>query len=418
MEKVMIKKTLYLFLLLYACQAAAQIKEYDRIYDIDLNESVPLITELQREYKETKSPYNWKYDFTWDMPKQFNTDFRQTIKGFSLSEKRLENPDEEMLLRALKQVPEEFYPYIGPSLYTVKGLSGKILDLPGIKGTKNQFPPKIASVFADIPNIEFVSPAFYPYLLPQLWGEDLEVLEFPTPQKKPSSLPKIKINPEFIKKLNQKVRFEDYALTNADKPKSEGIRHYNFRKDTPLSTADVRAFAATLPDLQDFRQHNFNEMNLIYSGGLIAFQDEKKGINRDVSYLKNAVNPCQSIARKIKWSGLRLEFQNIIGKQAMGLSDWAYICERTIKAYRQISLNSANAISLRMLRSGLVYRLMSKYDFTPEERQQQRYFLEATVRMYETTEEDIKAVKPLRSDLQKKLISLGPSYGGTPIVLP
>ena len=61
----------------------------------------------------------------------------------------------------IQSLPKQYYPYIGPYLHTVPNMSPKILNLPGIKETKNQFPERIAPQLKDIPNLEFLSPYLY-----------------------------------------------------------------------------------------------------------------------------------------------------------------------------------------------------------------------------------------------------------------
>ena len=65
------------------------------------------------------------------------------------------------MLEQLKNTPKEYYPYIGPYLHTIPGISEKVLNLPGIKETKTGFRKRIAPQLADIENLEFMSPALY-----------------------------------------------------------------------------------------------------------------------------------------------------------------------------------------------------------------------------------------------------------------
>ena len=407
---------LCLFLLTRPC--AAQLSEYNHLYDVDADEKIPLVWRLEKEYKQKHSLYDWRYDFNWAMPKQFDTDFQQNITDFGAIEKRLENPDEESLLRDIKRMPKEFYPYIGPMLHTVRGLSGKILDLPGIKETKNQFPAHIASVFKNKPYIEYASPELYIFLMPELWGEGASAIEYPK-IKHPKKLPlRMRINPKFIEALKKNVPIENY--TNGHRPPKPdmGVRHFYADKNTPLSGADVKAFLGTIDGLKDFLHQNDNEIQLILIDSLLNYWDEKNGTHRYVSFLKGAVNPCQTIARKIKWKGMRSEFQEYIGKQGFGLDDWAYTCDKTLKAYRVATMPNAYITGLRMLKKGYLYEMWKYMDFTEEERQIQKYFIEASIHLYDSTVENVNAVTPFRRELQKAWIELGDHYGGTPLIIP
>ena len=136
---------IYLLLLTIPCQA--QIKEYKHLYDINPDEEIPMLWRLQKEYRKFHSDYDWHYDYSWNIPPVFDKEFAQNIERFGNIEKRIDSPDEESLLREIRRLPKEFYPYIGPVLHTLPGLSGKILDLPGIKETKHQFPKRVASTY-------------------------------------------------------------------------------------------------------------------------------------------------------------------------------------------------------------------------------------------------------------------------------
>jgi len=411
---------LFCCLILTAVPAYAQMEAYSALYEVDIDEEIPMVWRLKQEREKAVSRYYWGYDFNWRIPTVFKTDFRQNIKNFGTIEKRLNNPDEESLLRDLKRLPPSVYPYFGPVLHTIRGLSGKILDLPGIKGTKHKFPERIAGVMQDIPDIEFLSPELYIYLSPQLWGEDLQALEFPqiAADQKPEDFPDMRINPEFIRKIKAAVKASDYGAGKKGPPPQPGFRHFNPDKNTPLSAVDVAAFIATFDALEEFRRRNDNELRLFMVSPLINYWDEKNGTPKEIAFLRQAVNPCQTIIRKVRWSGLQEEFQQAIGAQGFGLNDWAYTCEKTIKAFRVHNMPQAFVSTLQLLRSGYYYPILDKYAADATEKQQIRYFLEAFGHMYETNLENIKAIKPHNRELRQKLFRLDMHFAGTPIILP
>ena len=414
------KKFLYLlFLLLAAFPAHAQLKEYIHIYDVDLQEKIPYLWRVHEDFKKDTALYDRKYDYRWRIPTVFNSDFRQKIKTFGSVERRFNNPDEDAILQDLKRMPKAFYPYIGPMLHNMRGLSGKVLDLPGIKETKNKFPEKIASRLQNIPNLEYVSPELYIYLSPQFWGEDMNTLEFPKElTEQEEELPNIRINPEFIRHVTAKINLSDYYPGAKPKAPNLGLRHYVADKDTPLSGADVQAFLNTFDGLEKFRKTKDNELKLIMVDSLINYWDEKNGTDRQVSFLKGVVNPCQTIVRKIKWSSLRSQFQDAIGSEAFGIDDWAYTCDKVMKAYRVLTMKQAHISIINALRKGYPYTQLDKFDFTPEERQRQRYFLEATLHLYDSTPNDVAAVRPFYRQITDKLLKIDYLYVGTPFIMP
>lgn len=413
---------LFLSFLLAFCaafSAHAQLKEYSHFFDVDMNEELPMIWRLEKEREQAMTRYNWKYDFNWHISTVFDSDFKQTIKNFGSVEKRINNPDEESLLRDLKHIPPAFYPYIGPVLHTIRGLSGKILDLPGIKGTKHKFPERIASVMQDIPDIEFVSPELYIYLSPQFWGENMQSLEYPQLATEQSEdMPNLRINPKFMQKIKAKVKASDYGAGKKGPVAERGIRHFNADANTPLSSADVEAFIGTFEALDVFRKNNNNEQRLWMIDPLISYWDQKNGTPRELTFLKQVVNPCQTIARKVRWTGLEVEFQKAIGAQGFGLEDWAYTCEKTVKAYRVHNMPQGFISTLKLQRKGYYYQYLDKIAVDEEEKQQMRYFLETFVHMYSTDLENIKAIEPHNKELSRWFYDLDMNFAGTPIILP
>lgn len=413
------KKWIFLLMLFFAIPTQAQLKEYEHAFDINLQEEIPMVWRVRKEYQQARNEYDWKYEYNWRLPAVFNHDFKKKIKNFGSIEKRIANTDEENILRMLKRLPKSMYPYIGPALHNVRGLSGKILDMPGIKETKNKFPEKIAERMQNIPDIEFASPELYIYLSPQFWLEDMQSLEFPQElPEQPKQNPKIRINPEFISRLKQKVQIDDFAFGSKPQTLDLDVRNYYADVNTALSGADVKAFIGTFAGLHKFREKKGNEIRLIALSGVINFWDEQQGINKYVAYFKNVVNPCQSIVRKVKWAGLRDEFQQAIGAQAFGLDDWAYTCDKVIKAYRITTLSNGDIASLHALRRGYFYKIYDKMDFTDEEREQQKVALEATLHLYDSSAENVAAVRPFAKQIEQELNNLTIQYGGSLIILP
>ncbi len=412
------KLALFIILLILATPCQAQIKEFEHIYDINMDEEIPLIWRLKEEYRKNTSDYNWYYKFSWKIPPTFNNNVKNTITRFGTIEKRLNNPTEEDLLRDLKRIPQAYYPYIGPALHNIKGLSGKILDLPGIKETKNKFPSKIASPFTNIPNIEFLSPALYIYLIPQIWGEGWESFEFPKPKEYPHK-PTVQFKKDFIEKIKNRIKPADFAINQQNKTPKDGIRHYVADASTPLSPADVKAFISTLPDVKKFEEVENRKVEMIMLNSLISYWEEQQGIHPHVSYLKGVVNPCQTLVRKIKWAGLRSEFQQIIGKQSFDLDDWAYTCDKTLKAFRTAKQTSAEVFAINLLKRGYTYNMINQYAYyTPQERKTHQYFLEASLQLYSDNIEDIKAIRPYINQLRNQIAPFQGIILGTPLIIP
>jgi hypothetical protein len=414
----MVRFVICCILILLVSPATAKTIDDAHIFDIDLQEETPVLSKLQKEYHEKKSQYSWHYQFRWNMPSQFDTGFQNIINEFGNTEKRLDNANEERILQMLQRLPKEMYPYIGPLLHTVRGLSGKVLDLPGIKETKNQFPKRIARDLQDIEYLEFASPSMYIFLMPEIWGEKSSV-EYPKLKNKSLQIPhKIRINPEFIATVEKNVPAEKFMLNRQSEEAEFSPRNYNADKNTPLSKADVKAFIGTFDGLNKFLHQNQNEMRLMFLEPLIKFYDRQNGEKPIVSYFKAAVNPCQTVVRKVKWLGKYDEFQKVIGEQGFGLDDWAYTCDKTIKAYRVFHAPITMSSMVNIVRKGLYDKMLLSYNLTPQDREMLHYQAQAFLQLYTASKNDIDAVRPFAGQLGKKLIKLGNQYGGTPFIMP
>ena len=168
-------KILCLFAALSVFSAAATAEavspaDYADRFKVDMNEQIPPIEELRKMFAP-KPVYDRKFDYFWNIGTVFDKGFAKTIRQYGTRQTRLKWPGEDIMLEQLKNTPKEYYQYIGPYLHTIPGISEKILNYPGIKETKNQFPKRIAPQLADIENLEFMSPALYFALNPDLWEE-------------------------------------------------------------------------------------------------------------------------------------------------------------------------------------------------------------------------------------------------------
>ncbi|MBQ7633056.1 MAG: hypothetical protein IJS88_02965 [Alphaproteobacteria bacterium] len=413
-------KFFYLVLtLLISLPVQAQLNQYNKLHTVDLDEEIPPLQPLQREYDKATSRYRWNYDFRWNMPSLFNSEFKKQITDFGIIEKRIANADEEWLLRELKKLPKQMYQYIGPLLHTKRGLSGKILDLPGIKETKHKFPTQVASPFRNMPNLEFASPAMYLYLNPLIWGEDMASLEIPQEVENPKKKrPRMRINPNFLHKIKSRIKATDYASTPSTKPVELDLRHFNPTVSTPLSKADVRAFIRTFGALDKFRRHNNNEIRLIMIDSLINYWDTKNGIPENILLFRQIVNPCQHYVRKIRWLNLQNEFQTAIGTQGFGIKDWAYTCDKIIKAHRVHNAPSGMIWGARQQKRNALYPAMEPFLISAEEKQQMHFLLDSYARMYSTRLRDIEAIKPYNNTLRHKFLNFGKHIGGIPLVFP
>ena len=168
----MLKKIKYFLMVFFlSTNVNAGVADFAHFFKIDMFMELPDVKEYLRKIMSENKLYDKGYVSRLEMGNTFKKEFSKTIKFYGLSEGRIKNSYEDDLIEVLSWLPKEAYQYVGPMLHDVPGMSEKILNMPGIKETKNQFPQRIADEIKDIENIEYMSPALYFLLMPEIWGE-------------------------------------------------------------------------------------------------------------------------------------------------------------------------------------------------------------------------------------------------------
>ena len=135
--------------------ADAAMADYKQEFEINLEEdTLPSMAELEEIFNRENRYYDKKYHTFWDLTGEFDPDFYARAATYGINEKRLKWEEEEHTLEILAALPKEMYPYIGPMLFEIPNMSEKVLNMPGIKETKNQFPKRIAPQLKDVEDIE------------------------------------------------------------------------------------------------------------------------------------------------------------------------------------------------------------------------------------------------------------------------
>ena len=141
---------------------AVSMADYQKTFEIDLEKDrLPSEEELLKVFMQENRYYDRKYNSIWELLGNFDADFYAKASTYGMNEKRLKWEEEDMVLEIINSLPKEMYPYIGPMLFKVPNMSEKVLNLPGIKETKNKFPDRIADELKNIDEIEFLSPFLY-----------------------------------------------------------------------------------------------------------------------------------------------------------------------------------------------------------------------------------------------------------------
>lgn len=389
-------------------------QDFAKYFKIDLEKPLPSFEELNAKYAKPSVMYDYKYDYGWNIEEIFDTAFRLTIAENGTREKRLPERNEEALLSMLNNIPKEVYPYIGPYLHTVPGISDKILNLPGIKETKNKFPSRIAPQLKGIPDLEFLSPNLYFILMPEAWPQNLQMTEMPNLFP---SYPQVKFDADFYEKIKKLVPPESY-MGGVKKPNKVTRSDFRTVHPTPaslLTSADVKAFADTLDGVLEFSKRGNNVLDTFRAGALLDQYEQAEGINLQLNQMKDLVHPCQRLVQKIRILGpaKEKEFTMLVAGKGFTLNEWAYTCDKTIKAYRVSRLSRKTLNELKAYEKGLYNHVVRVYD----RRNQIFQFstMQGFLEMYKAPMSDVLEVKKNRSLLREKFMKLDNMLLSSPI---
>ena len=399
-------KKLFLFLILWMFNlpVQAQVPNFSKYFEVDLDAPVPDLKTLRKEYSRVATVYDPRYSISWKLGHEFDEVWRGVITYYGAREKRIRAAGEEDLTEMIASLPKEAYPYIGPWLHTVPGIPEKILNMPGIKETKNKFPERIAPQLADIEDLEFLSPHLYILLMPEMWPDNNPPVEMP--RKRLAKIPQTPYNPEFYANVMKNVEENGFGYGSKTKeaPLKDKLRTLKVTKTSPLTSADVVAFTNTLDGVFQFATFD-NKVKVISAGMLLNYYEAKNGTALELNNLKDAVNPCQRLALKIKWAGLETEFSKIVAKEGFNLKDWALTCDKTIKAYRALLIPDAKLIAIKQFKRGIYNSFM--FSLKPKWRDRQFATMQSVLEMYRTKREDITAVLKNEGAVRDKLKPFG-----------
>ncbi len=401
--------SLAMFAILLAGSAFAKTADFDRYFKVDMQMEVPPVEEYMKKLDNTYKLYDKGFDSRFKMGNKFKKEFSRTIKFYGLSEGRLKNSYEDELLEIIGWLPKSAYQYIGPMLHQIPGMSEKILNLPGIKETKNKFPEDVAEMFKGMENLEFMSPALYVLLMPDIWDRKNPVdLDKPQPQR----VKKPRVNtelPDFLKeKIGIPVKTAEKKPASAQKKASfaSTLRTINPTLTSPLTSKDVGAFVATIDDVLQWgmKDDMRNYSKLIIGEALLDIWEQEHGTALTQNGLKDIVNPCQRLVLKTRFAGVYDEFSSVVIKQGFSPEEWGYTCDKTFKAYRILEANPSVAYAVRFHRRGYYGQYIEKL---PQKWRDEMYATEAAiVKMYTVLKEDVNAVKPHQREISQKMLKM------------
>lgn len=405
---------LFGFTFIYPASSFASWIDYSKYFEVDLDEKLPTLEELEKKYDKPDRHYYRKYEFHWNIGNVFDEAFRASIRGYGETGKRIKHEDEENLIKMLSQMPPEHYQYIGPYLHTLSNMPEKVLNMPGIKETKNKFPTRIAPELQNMENLEYLSPYLYSILMPEMWPG----YKGPEEEYAPVKIRYVQseYDPAFFENVIKKVPENNYIPGATPKPNIKSLmKTRNPGKNSPLTSADAKAFANTLDGVVEFGKDSMNILKLSHAKYLIDDWELENDKALPIPGLKDMVNPCQRLVQRVKLSGLELDFAAIVAKEGFDLKSWAYTCDKTIKAYRISVMNSSVLMTLINYKNNAYQSTIDKMDNADAMALYSN--MQSILAMYKAPEEDVMEVRLSKEDLHKKFSKMKSILVDSPLII-
>lgn len=397
------------------CAEAAAIAPADfaERFNVDMNEKIPPLKELKQKYAP-KPIYDRHFDYYWDIGTEFDRPFAQTIGSYGMRQKRLKWQGEDELVEMIQNLPEKMYPYIGPYLHTVPGIPEKILNMPGIRETKNQFPKRVAKHLQNIEGLEYLSPAFYYLLMPEVWGEDGEELD--RPKTAPMPVPRPHTDTEYMKAVHQMLPLKDFGPGAVpEEPVSSRLRTISPDAGSPLTGKDIAAVVRSFDNLAEFSRDLYTKAKIYEAGNMLDLWENDNGKGAEVPNLKDLVHPCQRLVQKVKMQGLEKEFAVLVAKEGFTPEEWGYTCDKTIKAYRVLNMTQPEVLTVMLYRRNIYRAPLSA--FSEKVAPKVAATMQSMVEMYKAPAGDVREAKKQKSAIKAAFERLGYRIAGQPIFI-
>lgn len=393
--------------------AKAAMSDFAPAFQIDLEtQQLPTLAELQKSFKFENTLYDTRYTSVFDLGNVFNRDFYAVIATYGTTEKRMKWQYEDLLLEMLEMMPKEMYQYVGPMLFRVPGISEKILNLPGIKETKNQFPSRVAPQLKHLDDLEFLSPELYFLLMPEIWPGNESATEFPV--MRPGH-PKVVYDDKFYQSLRRLVPPEQY-MTRVPAAK-DNVRS-RLRTTAPdqnslLTAADAQAVVRTLPAVEKWADRNHNRYKLSTLTTMWLNFEQQQDKTMPLPVLKDMVNPCQRLVQKATIMGEERELAEAAAEEGFTLNEWAYSCDKVMKAYRLSMISPTLIQAIKSYVNGTYDEEIKK--MSPEGQAARYAAMQAIIEMYNAPLSDVMEVRKVRPQLHQQLLQSNFKIAGTPV---
>lgn len=400
---------------LFYCGTALAVApaDYADRFKIDMDEPIPPLAELRKQYAP-KPVYDRHFDYYWDIGTVFDRPFAETISSYGTRDRRLKWQGEDELVEMIETLPKNMYPYIGPYLHTLPGIPEKILNMPGIRETKNKFPEKIAKRLQHIENLEFLSPAFYYLLMPEIWGEESDNKERPKTPPMPIAAPRY--DNEYMKAVNILAPAADFAPgAQPQEPLESQLRTISPDASSPLTSKDIRAVVRSFDDIADFGADLYNRAKIYEAGNLLDMWENDNGKGTIIPNLKDLVHPCRRLVQKLKMQGMEKEFAILVAKEGFTPEEWGYTCDKVVKAYRVLNMSQPEALTVMLYRRNIYETPLTA--FSDKVRPGIAATMQSMVEMYQAPIKDVLEAKKNKQTIKAGFERIGYRLVGQPIFI-
>ncbi len=134
---------------------------------------------------------------------------------------------------------------------------------------------------------------------------------------------------------------------------------------------------------------------------MFDFYERKHDGGLPVNGLKDLVNPCQRLAQRVKIIGKEGEFLHEVVGEGFTLKDWAYTCDKVVKAYRVSYMSTMMLQAIRSYQRGFYDADISL--LSPSRQAVQYSTMQSILEMYYAPLNDVVEVRKHRQEIRDKL---------------
>ena len=312
----------------------------------------------------------------------------------------MKNPamNEEILVQMAFSFDPQYHQYIMPMIGRMYGISEKVRMMPGIVEWRRKLPTRIAPQLTDYAkeHLRYLNPVLYPFLMPEAWPELSSVAE------------EEKANKPYLPKVFQTTSVSDMERIFPSSLQKDSVASQILSGDWKKPEPKPNAVALSEGDVGSV---------LTVMDKLKALENGEEGRKRrnilvvdyvDMNLLLEAnVNPCRSLITRLDKIEADKWFEMQVKKENMDVETFIQKCDATLKAYRMFLARPGVTIS--------VLNLAKEAQKLPKDSYQRKLKM-TIIRMFDTTKQNVQAVKPyekqLRQTFNEKLLFLG-----TPLLL-